>query len=200
MIGTAQGIGADMWEVYLDVIYPALKKTLTDRRRDMRNEAFKIVMRAAGEFVEFHGDLAVLTHMDAEQDISLNLLHIQMSRRIKALLALQKAVAGGSLSPVSLRYILMPLVWWNIVEPQEKDPRGKAYKADDGAYNLSDEAVRTAGAIALQLPWKDYQVMLWDALRELALKRPYEKVVVKLVCIVVANFHFELDAAAEAQV
>jgi U3 small nucleolar RNA-associated protein 20 len=200
MIGTAQGKGAAEWEVYLEIIYAALKKNLGDAQRGIRNEAFKLVLRAAAEFVEFHSDLGGLTHVDPEQDISLNLLHIQMHRRIKALMSLQKVIEAGGITPTSLRYILMPLIWWNMIEPQDKESGGKAYSADDGAYNLADEAVRTAGAIALQLPWKDYQVMLWDALRHLSLQRPYEKIVVKLVCAMIANFHFELDASGEALV
>jgi U3 small nucleolar RNA-associated protein 20 len=201
LAGTAQGQGADMWEVYLDVIYPALKKNLTDRKRVLRNEAFKMLINASREFTEFHADLAVLSHVDPEQDISLNMLHMQMHRRIKAMKSLQTAVQGGGVSAATLRYILLPLVWWNIIEPESQDLSGnKVTKKDEGAYNLADEAVRAAGAIALQLPWKDYHVMLWDALRELSLSRPYEKVVIKLVCAIVTNFHFALDPTAEAQV
>ena len=201
LAGTAQGKGADMWEVYLDVIYPALKKNLSDRKRVLRNESFKLLIGAAREFADFHQDLAVLSHVDPEQDISLNLLHMQMHRRVKAMVSLQKAVQGGGVTPATLRFILLPLVWWNIIEPESQDLHGnKVTKRDEGAYNLADEAVRAAGAIAQQLPWKDYHVVLWDALRELSLSRPYEKVVIKLVCATVANFHFAMDATAEAQV
>ena len=105
--GSARGAGADLWEVYLDVVYPALKMNLRDRKRDLRNEAFKMVMKAGGLFGDFHADLRVLTHVDPEQDISLNLLHIQMHRRIKALMSLTKAVQAGTLSVGSLRCIRM---------------------------------------------------------------------------------------------
>ena len=102
---------------------------------------------------------------------------------------------------LTLRWILMPLVWWSIIDPRDKGKdEKKAYQSDDGAYNLSEEAIRTAAAIALQLPWKEYQVMLSDAQRELGMSRPYEKVLVKLICAIVSSFHFELDASAEAQV
>jgi len=50
------------------------------------------------------------------------------------------------------------------------------------------------------LTYAGYQVMLSDAQRELGMSRPYEKVLVKLICAIVSSFHFELDASAEAQV
>ena len=122
MIGTAQGAGADMWEVYLDVIYPALRKNLSARSRDLRHESFRLLMLAGRLFVDFHADLSLLTHAtDPEQDISLNLVHIQMHRRVKALVAIQRVVAGGELSAATLRYILMPLIWWAMVAPSADD-------------------------------------------------------------------------------
>ena len=122
MIGTAQGAGADMWEVYLDVIYPALRKNLSTRSRDLRHEAFRLLMLAGRLFGDFHADLGLLTHAtDPEQDISLNLVHIQMHRRVKALVAIQRVVAGGGLSAATLRYILMPLIWWAMVAPSADD-------------------------------------------------------------------------------
>jgi U3 small nucleolar RNA-associated protein 20 len=163
MAGTAEGKGAEMWEVYIDVVYPALRKNLGDKKRQVRQEAWRLLMQAAALFTDFHGDLADLRHVDPEQNISLNLLHIQMHRRVRALMALHKVVARGAIGAASLRHLLMPLIWWYMIEPQDKDKsagrKGQGgQQVDDGAYNLSDEAIRTAGAIALQLPWKDYQV------------------------------------------
>ncbi len=52
----------------------------------------------------------------------------------------QAVVDGGGFETETLRTILQPIVWFAVVEPQEKD----RMKQGEGAYNVSDEGVRNS--------------------------------------------------------
>jgi len=121
------------WSVYTGVVFPQLKRMLSDARRELRTEGLRLIMAAAAAFSGFHADLATLAHEDPEQDVAQNLTHIQLHRRIKALRRLAELAAG--LAPSTLRHILFPVVWFSAIEPAEQD----RMKKTEGAYNLSDE-------------------------------------------------------------
>ena len=74
-------------------------------------------------------------HEDPDQDISKNLVHIQMHRRAKGLKKLGELARTRQVCSTTLRQMLQPVVWHIVIEPMEKD----RMKREDGAYNISDE-------------------------------------------------------------
>ncbi len=186
--GEDVGALGSRWRIYEEVMMPTLRRYLKDKDRAIRNDSFKLLIAAIEEFPTYHSELLFLRHDDPDQDISKNFMHIQLHRRTKALVRLQACLKDHTIASSTLRNFLQPIVWGVIIDPQEKD----RMKQTDGSYNLSDEGVRTASAIAAQMNWNDYKALLWTGLRDLNKDGTCEKPLVKLVCAVLQVFHFEI--------
>jgi U3 small nucleolar RNA-associated protein 20 len=186
--GEDVGAVGSRWRVYEEIMMPTLRRYLKDRDRAIRNDSFKLLITAIEAFPTYHSELLFLRHDDPDQDISKNFMHIQLHRRTKALVRLQACLKDHTVSSSTLRNFLQPIVWGVIIDPQEKD----RMKQTDGSYNLSDEGVRTACAIAAQMNWNDYKALLWTGLRDLNKDGVCEKPLIKVVCAVLQAFHFEI--------
>ncbi len=195
-MGEDASVLGNRWRVYEEVMMPTLRRYLKDKDRDIRNDAFKLLITAVQAFPTYHAELLFLTHDDPDQDISKNLMHIQLHRRTKALVRLQASLKDHVIASSTLRHFLQPIVWSFIIDPQEKD----RMKQTEGSYNMSDEGVRTASAIAAQMSWGDYKALLWTGLRDLQKDGAIEKPLVKLVCAVMQAFHFEIVAPKDLPV
>ena len=107
---------------------------------------------------------------DAEVDFLLNVAHIQLHRRARALTRLTRLLRGGEGAPPPLGVgalvgVVQPLLLQMIVEGKAGDGDGgggheqKQADRDRGA-NVTDAAVVALGAVAGCLPWVQYQQLL----------------------------------------
>lgn len=107
---------------------------------------------------------------DAEVDFLLNVAHIQLHRRARALTRLTRLLRGGEGAPPPLGVgalvgVVQPLLLQMIVEGKAGDGDGgggheqKQADRDRGA-NVTDAAVVALGAVAGCLPWAQYQQLL----------------------------------------
>jgi U3 small nucleolar RNA-associated protein 20 len=145
--------------------------------------------------------------------IASNLVHIQSHRRARAIQRLRNAVLAGALGADAIRDVALPLVHSAALDPDARGAaasrarhgeqvdlashtRGGASGGDGAMGNIVDEAVRAVGAVAGRLAWRDYRSLLWGALREVPLGRPYERALIRLVCAVAENFHFTVAEPA----
>jgi len=133
-------------------------------------------------------DLVVLINDDdPELDFFLNITHVQIHRRSRALARLRKFLGGFTdmndctIQTQSLMSILLPLALHPIYECEKKGE--EAYAA---------EAIATVGTITKYLPWGKYQSTLWTALTQISRHESQERYVVAMVCAIIDSFHFDV--------
>jgi len=131
-------------------------------------------------------DLFVLVRDDEpELDFFLNITHVQIHRRSRALGRLRKFLSGFdemdecTISTQSLTTVLLPLALHPVYECQQ---------TGEEAYAM--EAIATVGAITKLLPWGKYQSTLWTALMQVSRHESQERYIISMICSIIDSFHF----------
>ncbi len=143
---------------------------------------------ASKESLHLCSDLTVLIRDDdPELDFFLNITHVQIHRRSRALARLRKFLGGFAdlnecpIKTQSLVTILLPLALHPIYECDKK-----------GEEAYATEAIATVGTITKFLPWGKYQSTLWTALSQISRHESQERYVVAMVCAVIDAFNFDV--------
>ncbi|KAL4434124.1 hypothetical protein ABPG75_000565 [Micractinium tetrahymenae] len=217
--GAAAGGADSLLLAAQKVLFPQLKRGLPAPNLAVRQEHLSLLRQLVLAFPAQYPDLVALTDKDSEVDFLLNVAHIQLHRRARALTRLTKLLRHGSdtqqaaaapppLGVGALVGIVQPLLLAMIVEGKAGEETGgheqKQADKDRGA-NVTDAAVTALGAVAGALPWVQYQQLLGQHLR--LMKRHADddasKAVIRAVCMILDAFHFPLpddeDAEAAAQ-
>lgn len=133
-------------------------------------------------------DLFVLVRDDEpELDFFLNITHVQIHRRSRALARLRKFLSGFdgmeecTISTQSLTTVLLPLALHPVYECDKKG---------EEAYAM--EAIATVGAITKLLPWGKYQSTLWTALMQVSRHESQERYIISMICSIIDSFHFDV--------
>ncbi|XP_058180952.1 uncharacterized protein LOC131299427 isoform X1 [Rhododendron vialii] len=133
--------------------------------------------------------LKVLCSEDAEQDFFNNILHLQKHRRARALLRFRNFVISGSLSEVITIKVFVPLFFNMLFELQ----RGKS-------ENVRSACLEALASISGNMEWKSYYAFLMRCFREMSRKSDMQKVLLRLICLVLDRFHFiETYSGQEAE-
>ena len=142
--------------------------------------------------VHLYGDLRCLIR-DDEQDLDffLNITHIQMHRRTRALNRLRRLLSDREdstdqsplFSDQSFGNILLPLAMHPVFEYKSKT---------EEAYVV--EAIATVGEISKHLPWSKYNNTLQSVLNNLARYPDQERFLIAMICSIIDAFHFSVDA------
>ena len=91
-------------------IVPMLKLGLKKVDDVIRDEYVKLLRTIILVIPERYPDLLLLTDSDPELDILHNIVHIQMHRRIRAILKLKTILQTGKISPGTITVWLIPLI------------------------------------------------------------------------------------------
>jgi U3 small nucleolar RNA-associated protein 20 len=193
----------------LHVVMPALKRNLRSDTVQNRTEAVGLIAVVVAAFKEQFPHLALLIDMDQEVDWFNNIVHLQLHRRVRALKKVATLVsAHADFSVPDILHILIPLIWPMAFPSSE---------AKKGQENVLDEAVRTLSSLAARLPWRQYYSVLQRGLRllptperaqkiekrggfknsmhgESEMEASMEKSVVRVLCAVLEQFHFDLSS------
>ncbi|KAK9845304.1 hypothetical protein WJX81_002986 [Elliptochloris bilobata] len=144
-------------------------------------------------------DLAALEGADPETDPLVNLAHLQLHRRTRALARLSQAVAADELRPATLLGVIVPLLQQMIIEGKAAEGGGHELKEldRDREANVVTAAIAALAATAGALAWPHYQQLLGRFMRIMG--RDAGKAVIRAVCAIIDAFHFPLpdDAAAD---
>ena len=177
------------------VLFPQLKKSVGDPSLAVRQEHLTLIRKLAITLPTHYPDLQTLTHEDAEADIWLNVVHLQLHRRARGFARLTKmlSVTGASAGPgaaeagapdevghatsasISIGVmvgLIAPMLQQVIIE-------SKSTSGDEGLVaghevkqidvdkgaNVVDAAVGCLGALARVLPWIQYKQLLGQYLR-----------------------------------
>lgn len=165
-------------------LLPACRKALSSKKESARNEFLDVLSTMVREFEhDSFTDLKVLLDDDPEKDFFENIKHIQLHRRIRALRRLQAHCQQHSLRTTSLTAYLLPLVTHCVFDHTAAKE-----------HNLVTEAVATIGTISACLPWSKYCSLLRHYLKLLPVERQFQKVIVRVVVLILNNFHFDLSS------
>ncbi|GAB4851882.1 hypothetical protein Ancab_031281 [Ancistrocladus abbreviatus] len=123
--------------------------------------------------------LKALSSQDAEVDFFNNITHLQKHRRAKALLRFQNIVRTGRLSEFTIKRVFVPLFF------------GMLFDVSNGR----EEHLRTAcldalASISHQMDWESYYTMLISCFKDMAKRAERQKVLLRLVCMILDEFHF----------
>lgn len=160
----------------------------------VRKSFISLLSRVAIDFADvkspgFCSDLCLLIREDEpDLDFFLNITHVQIHRRSRALGRLRKLLAGFSypddclISTHSLTNYLLPLTLHPIYECEKKEEESYAM-----------EAIATIGVIAKLLPWGKYQNVLWTALMQVPRHESQERYIFAMISNIIDSFHFTVD-------
>ncbi|PSC76593.1 small subunit processome component 20-like protein [Micractinium conductrix] len=194
------------------LLFPQLKRGLPAPNIAVRQEHLALLRQLVLAFPAQYAELEVLTDKDTEVDFLLNVGHIQLHRRARALARLTKLLrhsgdngpAAPPLGVGALVGVVQPLLLQMIVEGKGGEETGghEAKQADkDRGAGVTDAAVVALGAVAGALPWMQYQQLLGQHLR--LMKRHADddssKALIRSVCVILDAFHFPLPTDADAE-
>ncbi|XP_043723794.1 small subunit processome component 20 homolog [Telopea speciosissima] len=123
--------------------------------------------------------LKSLCSEDAEVDFFNNILHLQKHRRARALLRFRNVIRAGDLSEIIVNKVFLPLFFNMLFDVQ--DGKGE---------HVRNACVETLASITGHMQWESYHEFLIRCFREITSKPNKEKVLLRLICSVLDQFHF----------
>lgn len=173
------------------VMVPSLKKLLRSKQEVVRQEVLAVLSHAVDkEFpavCELEEMRCLLVGGDKEANFFLNIYHIQVHRRIRALKRLGDESEAGRLSSKVLLDFFAPLLLHLF------SPTGSSKTDPD----LINEALRTMSRIARVLNWSAYHTVLQFYLKIIHKPSSVNKVTVRVVVSIMKGFHFALHDKIE---
>ncbi|KAH9620789.1 hypothetical protein KSS87_018169 [Heliosperma pusillum] len=150
----------------------------TTLRKEWIDLLHEMVLKLSG--ISTLRSLNVLCSDDAEVDFFNNIVHLQKHRRSRALSRFSKIFATEKLPEFILKSIFVPLFFNMLFDL----PTGKG-------ENIRSACLDAIASVSRQLGWKSYYDLLMRCFREITRKPDREKVLVRLVCSILDQFHFQ---------
>ena len=142
---------SDEFDLLVDsILFPALQYGIRQKSELIRAE----FVSSLGYFVKLNPDKPAVQDMhvllvgdDEEASFFNNVLHIQQHRRLRALRRLAAEATSGKLQASNISTIFVPLNEHFIFDQE----------VDEGAHNLTAEAVATVGVLGEWLDWNQFR-------------------------------------------
>ncbi|KAL2242516.1 UNVERIFIED_CONTAM: Small subunit processome component 20, partial [Sesamum indicum] len=116
---------------------------------------------------------------DAEQDFFNNIVHLQKHRRARALSRFRNIVISGSLSEVITNKVFVPLLFSMLFDVQ-----------DGKDEHIRSGCIDALASISGCMKWNQYNALLMRCFRDLTLKPDKQKLLLRLICSILDQFHF----------
>ena len=175
----------DGWgQLMATTLMPALKRALRlpVEKDGMRQQFIKLLGASLVLMPSLSPELATLANpREPEADFYLNLTHIQLPRRQRALARLRVRVEDDSFGVPTLTHWLLPMLNHLVLRSPPKE------------MDVAEEAVHTLRAVAARLPWRAYLASLLGLTRLLRLQPSLEKRLVRAMVAVLDVFHFDIS-------
>lgn len=180
---------SDYEKTFVKILYPGLRNGLRSKFELVRAEILGVVAHAVAHCdpVSSLSQLKpLLADGDDEANFFLNIYHIQIHRRTRALRRL--ADFAENVRSTTLSEVFVPLVG-QLVE---------AVATTD--HLLVNEAIATMGRIAAYLTWGSYNATVQHYLRLAREREPTtEKAMIRAVVSILDNFHFKMEDSVEVE-
>jgi len=194
-----EGLGAYLerqcWiSVLSSALLPNLKAGLSSKSEAIQQASFKLLGAVAAAFPDrigggWHGDLHALRteHDDELDNFFVNVYHIQIHRRARALSRLRSLLASQDVfSPSTVTKILLPL---------SLAPLRSKYV--EKRENYLKEAAKLVGAVCRHLSWPQYVGLIRNVLQQLRRFPNRENQLVTTLRYISENFTFDVVPPAE---
>lgn len=179
---------SEMVVLFGTLVYRGLLRGLESGSQDARGEVAGILQYATEKSVQVQEILELqplLMEGRKEDDVLLNLYHVQAGQRSRALRSLGDICDAGAISSKTLADIFVPIL------------NGFIIRAANQAQ--ADQAITTLGKVANHLEWPAY-FAAWRRYMTLAkLKSNSNKAYARTVVAILDNFHFPMGAVSEAE-
>ncbi|XP_020586518.1 small subunit processome component 20 homolog [Phalaenopsis equestris] len=123
---------------------------------------------------------------DPEVDFFNNILHLQIHRRRRALLRFRNVISAGNFTENIAVNIFVPLFLNMMFE----------VKSGKGEH-IRDECLDSLAYIANKMQWESYRSFLMKCFREISGRPEKQKLLVRLICAILDNFHFFASNSCE---
>ncbi|GAB2295684.1 hypothetical protein Dimus_029838 [Dionaea muscipula] len=120
-----------------------------------------------------------LSSQDDEVDFFKNITHLQKHRRARALMRFTTIIKAVTLPELTMKTVFVPLFSHMLSEL----PMGKE-------EHLRNACLDALASIAGKMEWKSYYGMLLRCFKDMTKKPEKQKVLVRLVCSILDEFHF----------
>ncbi|XP_074320646.1 uncharacterized protein LOC141657349 isoform X2 [Silene latifolia] len=150
----------------------------TTLRKEWIDLLHEMVLKLSG--ISTLKSLNVLCSEDAEVDFFNNIVHLQKHRRSRALSRFNNIFATEKLPEFILKSIFLPLFFNMLFDL----PTGKG-------ENIRSACLDAIASVSRQFGWRSYYDLLMRCFREITKKPDREKVLVRLVCSILDQFHFQ---------
>jgi len=163
---------------------PAVKRGIKSYKEEARHEFVTILglMVNKNKEHELLKDMVpLLAGDDEEANFFNNIYHMQIHRRIRALKRLTEELKTGNVNPRNISNIFVPIVNHFIYESDKSSE-----------HNLINEAINTIGVASAYLTWGQYYTLVKNTLANIKKKQQLEKVLIRVILIVLDNFHYDM--------
>ncbi|KAF5740542.1 small subunit processome component 20 isoform X1 [Tripterygium wilfordii] len=155
------------------------------RARSVKKEWIELLREMVLKLPELENlnSLKNLCSEDAEQDFFNNIVHIQKHRRARALSRFRNVVSMHNISEVQgiINKVFVPLFFNMLIDVQN----GKG-------ENIRNACVEALGSISGAMNWRSYYALLTRCFREMDKNPDKQKVLLRLICSVLGQFHFSV--------
>jgi len=177
-----------------DTILMLTKKGIKSKNETVRLQSLSLLGHMALECADVHPvlrDLSLLTNRaDPEVDFFENMQHLQLHRRVRALLKFC-TLAKTSQKPINLKTLtqfILPLCSLFLCN-----------EAFVHKNSLIDAAIEVTGMVCKHLPWHHYEIILKYYLNKLKSSTEYQKQLVRIVVAILDSFHYDLSKYKPAE-
>ncbi|KAL0366725.1 UNVERIFIED_CONTAM: Small subunit processome component 20 [Sesamum radiatum] len=125
------------------------------------------------------GSYGALCSDDAEQDFFNNIVHLQKHRRARALSRFRNIVISGSLSEAITKKVFIPLLFSMLFDVQ-----------DGKDEHIRSGCIDALASISGCMKWNQYYALLMRCFRDLTLKPDKQKLLLRLICSILDQYHF----------
>ncbi|BEI87998.1 uncharacterized protein CcaverHIS019_0107160 [Cutaneotrichosporon cavernicola] len=170
------------------VVLPSLRRILFSKQELVRNEALLVFSAAVKECtgVPVLAEMHALLGDDDETNIFVNLGHIQVHRRARAIRRLRDIVAEGGIREATISSVFLVVL--------EHILTGSTDVTD---HHLVNEAIIAVGSLAGQLGWSRYNALVNRFLKLGTPQTNQQKFYIRAVTSCLDNFHFDLKGGAK---
>ncbi|KAI8646706.1 armadillo-type protein [Parasitella parasitica] len=167
------------------VVYPAIKRGLRSRVELVRMEFVSLLCACIKRFPElpiFEDMVPLLGDGNEEVNFFNNVYHMQIHRRVRALLRLSEFVETGKLKVATINSIFIPII-------------SAFFKESDRTvdHNLLHQCTLALSSLAKVLPWNHYYRLLQNYLGYIKENDEKERLFVRVVIGILDAFHFDLQ-------
>ena len=174
--------------IITNILFPIIKKNLYSKNPVTRQEFLILLSEIITQFPDKYKELIPFLGNDEESNFFFNINHLQIHRRQRAMIKFRSICELKEIKKKTLMSIFYPMFRHMMMENNTKKD-----------HNLIDECVKTIAVLTSYIDWKEYRTILNTFMGIMQRKPELEKSIIKLLVLILDNFHFNIDTSKYEQ-